>query len=225
MLTACAGGKKYVMPQPTPQFSAEQYFTSASPAADGTLKHQSPSLWNNGPESLFGDRRAKSLGDILTVVIEIDEEAEMQNSVTQNRANSENFNVNALFGLPNFADQVLPGAGTLNPAVDLNRTRAASGDGSIKRQEKITLRLAARVVEMLPNGHMVVVGRQQIGVNHEARNLEVAGIIRPEDISRQNTITYDKIAEARIAYGGNGQISNMIKPAKGSRFLQKIIPF
>ena len=208
-----------------PEFSAEKYIMNSHPAGDGTLAQQSSSLWNNGPKSLFGDRRARGLGDILTVVIEIDEEAEMQNSVTQNSANSENFNVNALFGFPEWANGVLFGGATVNPAVDLSRTRATSGNGNIKRQEKITLRLAARVVDVLPNGHLVVVGRQQIGVNHESRNLEVAGIIRPEDISRQNTITYDKIAEARVAYGGKGQISNMVKPPKGSRLLQKIIPF
>ncbi len=183
------------------------------------------SLWRSGPTSLFGDRRARSLGDILTVSIDINDEAQIQNSVTENRSNNDNFAVNDLFGLPEWANGVLPGGATLNPAVDLNRTRATSGNGNISRQEEITLTLAARVVDVLPNGHLIVAGTQEIRVNHEARQLRVTGIVRPEDISRQNIITYDKIAEARIAYGGVGQISRTVAPRSGTRLLDTVVPY
>ncbi len=183
------------------------------------------SLWRSGPTSLFGDRRARDMGDIMTIVVEIDDEAEIQNSITANRSNQDQFSVNDLFGLPEWANGVLPGGATVSPAVDLERSRTASGDGSISRQEKITLRLAARVIDVLPNGHLVVAGTQEISVNYEARQLQVSGIVRPEDISRQNTITYDKIAEARIAYGGRGQITRTVAPKAGSRVLDKVIPF
>ncbi|WP_306252782.1 flagellar basal body L-ring protein FlgH [Parvularcula sp. IMCC14364] len=183
------------------------------------------SLWKSGPSSLFGDRRAKTMGDILTVVVNIDDEAQIQNSVTANRTNNEQFSVNDLFGLPEWANNVLPGGADLNPGVNLDRTRATTGNGNISRQEEITLRLAARVVDVLPNGHLVVAGTQEISVNYEARQLQVTGIVRPEDISRQNIITYDKIAEARIAYGGKGQVTRTVAPKSGNRFLNAVIPF
>ncbi|MCI5043995.1 MAG: flagellar basal body L-ring protein FlgH [Aquisalinus sp.] len=209
-----------------------QQNTSIVPLRDSTMAvaptpqaETTASLWKSGPSSLFGDRRAKNLGDILTVVVNIDDEAQIQNSVTANRTNNEQFSVNDLFGLPEWANGVLPGGANLNPAVNLDRSRATTGNGNISRQEEITLRLAARVVDVLPNGHLVVAGTQEISVNYEQRQLQVTGIVRPEDISRQNIITYDKIAEARIAYGGKGQVTRSVAPKTGNRFLNAVIPF
>ena len=223
LCTACASNR-------IAEIEAEPEIYGPSPIEMATASERAaapagPSLWSNGPTSLFGDRRARGKGDILTVVVEIDDEAEIQNSVAQNRSNNEQFAVNDLFGLPEWANGVLPLGADLNPGVDLNRSRAGTGNGSISRQEEITLRLAARVVDVLPNGHLVVAGKQDIKVNSETRQLTVTGIIRTEDISRLNTITYDKIAEARISYGGRGQVSDMVKPRQGSRLLNAIIPF
>ncbi len=185
----------------------------------------SGSLWRFGPSSLFGDRRARSLGDILTVVIEIDEQAEMKNRTDRTRDAQEGLSVPNFFGLPSLAEDVLPNGATLAPAIDASSNSTSSGDGNIKREEKLTLQIAATVVRVLPNGHMVIAGNQEVRVNHELRDLQVAGIIRPEDISRRNTITYEKIADARIAYGGRGVISDIQKPRYGQKVLDAVLPY
>lgn len=185
----------------------------------------SGSLWQSGPTSLFGDRRARTLGDILTVVIEIDEEAEIKNRTDRTRNASEGLSIPGFFGLPSLAQEVLPNNASLDPAIDATSSTTNSGDGNIKREEKLTLQVAATVVGVLPNGHLVISGNQEVRVNHELRDLQVAGIIRPEDISRRNTITYEKIADARIAYGGRGVISDVQQPRYGQKILDSILPY
>ena len=186
---------------------------------------QETSLWNSSPKSLFGDRRASRAGDILTVVIEIDDEAEIQNSVSQSRQADQGFGVGALFGLPEIINQSLPDGASLTPAIDVTRNRQSNGSGNIRRGEKITLRLAAQVSDVMPNGYLKVGGRQEIMVNNEVRYLQVTGLIRTQDISRLNTITYDKIADARIYYGGQGNITDTVKPQKGQKILNRLLPF
>ena len=185
----------------------------------------SGSLWRSGPSSLFGDRRARTLGDILTVVVEIDEQAEITNRTNRTRNATEGLSVPNFFGLPSLAESVLPNGANLNPAIDASSSTTNSGDGSIARGEKITLQIAATVVGVLPNGHMVITGNQEVRVNHELRDLQVAGIIRPEDISRRNTITYEKIADARVVYGGRGVISDVQQPRYGQQILDAVMPY
>ncbi|MBI1393849.1 MAG: flagellar basal body L-ring protein FlgH [Alphaproteobacteria bacterium] len=183
------------------------------------------SLWRSGPKSLFGDRRARTIGDILTVLIEINDEAEIRNRTNRTRAGGENLNIPALFGLPGLAADALPGGGTLAPAMDIQSTSNSTGDGLIQREERITLRVAATVARVLPNGHLLIVGDQEIRVNNELRDLQVTGVIRPEDISRQNVITYDKIAGARIEYGGRGQLMDLQQPRLGQQVVDIVSPF
>lgn len=183
------------------------------------------SLWRSGPKSLFGDRRARSVGDILTVVIEIEDTAEISNVTKRARSGSDQVNVTAAYGLPQIADTILSGSNTLDPGVSAESAQDSSGSGKISREEEITLRLAATVVNVLPNGHMVIRGSQEVRVNFELRDLQIAGIVRPEDISRQNVITYDKIADARISYGGRGQITDLQQPRYGQQIVDLISPF
>ncbi len=183
------------------------------------------SLWRSGPQSLFGDRRARTVGDILTVLVEINENAEIRNRTNQIKTGEESLNIPALFGVPSLAADVLPGGANLAPALDIDSASRSVGDGLIQRQERITLRLAATVKQVLPNGHLVIVGDQEIRVNNELRDLQVAGVIRPEDISRQNIITYDKIAGARIAYGGRGHLMDLHQPRYGRQVFDIISPF
>jgi len=185
----------------------------------------STSLWSSSPKSLFGDRRASQSGDILTVLIEVDDGAQMSNSVSSTRQNDEDLSLNAFFGLPQAINSVLPGGASLSPGVDIARGSSSSGDGSMSRGEQITLRLAAQVIEVMPNGYLKLAGQQQIVVNQEARLLQVTGIVRTQDISRLNTITYDKIADANIYYGGQGAISASTQRSKSSKILQKYVPF
>lgn len=183
------------------------------------------SLWQSGRNSLLGEQRAQAPGDILTVVIEIDDRAEISNSSKRGRSGSEEMSVGALFGLPQMAQRKLPEGASLDPGVSVSSSSKASGDGAVRRNEKLTLRVAATVTGMLPNGALQIQGRQEVRVNYEMRELLVEGIIRPEDISRKNEITYDKIASARISYGGRGQITEMQQPRYGQQVADAILPF
>jgi len=180
------------------------------------------SLWTAGRSSLLGDRRAQSAGDILTVVIEIDEEAEVSASSNRKRSGSEDMTVGALFGIPQFGPLAHV---ELAPGVSTSSASASAGDGTTRRNEKLTLRVAATVVGQLPNGVLQIQGSQEVRVNYELRELLVTGYVRPEDISRQNEIAYDKIASARISYGGRGQITDMQQPRYGQQIADIVLPF
>jgi flagellar L-ring protein FlgH len=183
------------------------------------------SIWSAGQKSLLGDRRAGRRGDILTVVIEIDDRAEMSNSSARSRNGSESLGVPSLFGLPQRIDGLLPDGASMADAVSASAAASFRGDGSVRRNEKLTLRVATTVVETLPNGILRIEGTQEVRVNHELRELVVSGYVRPEDISRKNEITYDKIAGARIAYGGRGLISDVQQPRWGQELVDILLPF
>lgn len=183
------------------------------------------SLWRSGPESLFGDRRARQRGDIVTVVIEIDDEAKIRNITSRARSGEDSVAIGALYGLTQLAEKVLPSGATLDPAVTASGATSSTGDGAVNRNEEVTLRLAATVEQVLPNGHLVIRGSQEVRVNFELRDLQISGIVRPEDISRRNVITFDKIADARVIYGGRGQITDVQQPRYGQQVLDLISPF
>lgn len=183
------------------------------------------SLWTGDRASLLGDRRAMQRGDILTVVIEIDDKAEISNSSDRSRSASQQMGVPQLLGLPQRIDERAPDGASMANAVQLNSTSNAAGDGSVRRNEKLTLRVAATIMEVLPNGVLSIAGQQEVRVNFELRELLVSGFVRPADVSRQNEITYDKIASARISYGGRGQISDMQQPRFGQQVLESVLPF
>ena len=183
------------------------------------------SLWTGARGSLLGDRRAMQRGDIMTVVIEIDDRAEISNSSDRSRSASQQAGAPQLFGLPQRLDRRLPEGATSGSLVDLNSQSSASGDGTVRRNERLTLRVAVTITDVLPNGVLAIVGQQEVRVNFELRELIVTGYVRPEDITRQNEITYDKIASARISYGGRGQITNMQQPRIGQQILESVLPF
>ncbi|MGL6209760.1 MAG: flagellar basal body L-ring protein FlgH [Paracoccaceae bacterium] len=194
-------------------------------AADPDAPSDEASLWTSGRSSLFGDRRAERRGDILTVVIEIDDKAEISNTTDRSRSSDQTMGVPSLFGIPQRLDADLPDGATMAEAVEMGSESSFSGDGSVKRNEELTLRVAATVVEELPNGVLRIEGQQQVRVNFELRELLVTGYVRPTDISRQNEITYDKIAGAQISYGGRGQITDAQQPRYGEQIVDRILPF
>ena len=204
--------------------SAQRVSLSPPPASEPQT-HRTGSLWQSGPKSLFGDRRARVVGDILTVDIKIADEAELSNTTSRNRSGSDDVTVGAAYGIPAIADTIFPGGAALSPAVQTESNSSSSGDGQISREEEITLKLAATVVRVLVNGHLVIRGSQEVRVNYELRDLQITGIVRPEDITRQNIITYDKIADARISYGGRGQLTNAQQPRYGQQIVDLISPF
>ena len=208
--------------------TAEQHAMMVPPVPEHTeapARTEGASLWAHGRGSLLGDQRASVRGDILTVVIEIDERAEISNSSERSRSSSEQLGMPSLFGLDDLVDRVLPGDGTVDSAVGIESGGSARGDGSVRRNEQLELRVAATVTDVLPNGALAIQGSQEVRVNNELRELLVTGYVRPEDISRLNTVTYDKIASARISYGGRGQISEAQRPRLGQRAADALLPF
>ncbi|MBV2359338.1 flagellar basal body L-ring protein FlgH [Thalassococcus sp. CAU 1522] len=186
---------------------------------------ETASLWSGEQGSLLGDRRAMKQGDILTVVIEIDESAKISNSSERARSGSESLGVPQLFGVPQRIDQTISEGASMADAVSIDSASKAKGNGSVRRSEQLTLRVAATVTGVLPNGVLQIEGMQEVRVNFELRELLVSGYVRPEDISRQNEITYDKIASARISYGGRGQITDVQQPRIGQQVLDAVLPF
>lgn len=229
-LAGCGGNNAIgKLPDFTPVTTTHDYYAmnditkQADP--DAQTKYKKSSLWHSGPTSLLGDRRAGTTGDLLTVVIEINDKAEISNSSTQSRQGSETLAIPSLLGIPEIIDKNLPAGASTSKAVDISSGSSASGDGTVKRNEKLTLRVAATVTGVLTNGHLKIQGSQEVRVNFELRELLVTGFVRPEDISRKNEITYDKIASARISYGGRGQISKVQQPRTGQQALDNLLPF
>jgi len=235
-LVLCAGlaacGKLDHLGKP-PSFTSNEngreHFAMAVPGLPQTLDRQTPldrsSLWSGSRNSLLGDRRAGEPGDILTVVIEINEKAEISNKTDRSRTASDTMSMPSFFGLPETLQKHLPSSASATDPVDLSSSTSTAGDGSVKRNEKLTLRVAATITDALPNGVLRIEGSQEIRVNFEIRELLVSGFVRPEDITRMNEVNYDKIASARISYGGRGQLTDVQQPRYGQQITDMILPY
>ncbi len=188
-------------------------------------KMEKNSLWSASRQTFFKDQRAKEIGDILTVKIDIADKADIENETERTRDNSENAGLTNLLGIESQLSKVLPEAVT--PSALANGTSASNskGTGTIKRDETIELDIAAMITEVLPNGNFVIKGHQEVRVNFEVRELGIMGVIRPEDISMNNTISSDKIAEARVSYGGRGHLTDVQQPRYGQQFYDIVFPF
>jgi flagellar L-ring protein precursor FlgH len=183
------------------------------------------SLWRPGARAFFIDQRASRVGDILTIAITIDDSAQLSNSTDSSRTNATNGGVAHFFGLEQTLGALFPAGYDPAKMVDQSGKTLSSGSGSVKRQEKIQLTIAAIVTGVLPNGNLVIQGRQEVRANNELRELTVSGIVRPEDISSANTIKHTQIAEARISYGGRGDLSVVQKTPVGQALAEKYSPF
>lgn len=184
----------------------------------------STSLWRPGSKTFFKDQRASQVGDLLTVLVNIDDSAEVKNSSTSSRTGANNASLPALGGVEKQISNVLPGA---NPSALLSTESSSNstGSGQIQRNEKVDLKVSAVVTQILPNGNYVIHGRQETRVNFEVRELQVAGVVRPQDITSANTVTLSQIAEARVSYGGKGSISDLQQPRYGQQLVDIILPF
>jgi flagellar L-ring protein precursor FlgH len=205
--TAAPGYKPVQMPMPKPE----------------AVSYNANSLWRNGSRSFFKDQRAHQIGDLLTVTVNITDQANFANESQRSRKSTDDSGVTAFFGsslLSGAAASVLPGR-----FLTADSNNSYDGKGSIVRQETLQTNIAAVVTQLLPNGNLVVEGKQEIRVNYEKRELIVAGIVRPEDIQSDNTIDSSKIAQARIAYGGHGQITDVQQPRYGSQVMDVLLPF
>ena len=232
LTTAAACGRMDHMGKPpsfTPTMNNQEHFAMMNKplplSSDSSLVTEQASLWSGGKSSLLGDRRAMTRGDIMTIVIEIDEEAEISNETQRSRKGSESLAMPQLFGVSQRLNEKLPAGASADQLVSIDSTGKSSGDGSVSRSEKLTLRVAATVVDVLPNGILAIEGSQELRVNFEMRELLVSGFVRPADVSRQNEVTYDKIASARVSYGGRGQITDVQQPRYGQQILDAVLPF
>lgn len=183
------------------------------------------SLWRTGARTFFGDQRARYVGDIVTVRIDIDDSAQTQNSTQRARTNDASGGVTNFFGLENSIGQAFPGGFDPANMVGVQGQANASGSGSVNRSEKVSLTIAAVVTDVLPNGNLIIQGRQEVRTNREVRELTVAGIVRPQDISSANSIDHTQIAEARISYGGRGDISRMQATPAAQSLVERFSPF
>src|SRR5580698_683103 len=205
--TTKPGYKPVQMPMPTPQ-----------PAT-----YNPNSLWRNGSRAFFKDQRAHQVGDILTVKVNINDTAQFENETQRSRSTTEDSAITNFIGantIANPAKAVLPGS-----LLTANGNTQMNGNGTINRQDQLVTNVAAVVTQVLPNGNLVIEGKQEIRLNSEMRELLVAGVARPEDIESDNTIELPKVAEARVAYGGKGTISNIQEPPWGQQALDVLLPF
>ena len=192
--------------------------TSPGPAS-------SNSLWRVGARAFFADQRARRVGDIVTVLIEIDDSAKTNNTTSTGRTSGMSAGIPHLLGLESSLGRILPGGYDPANALSTNSKTSNAGSGSVDRSEKINLTIAAVVTTVMPNGNMMIQGTQEVRTNAEVRQLTVAGIVRPEDISSSNTIRHTQIAEARISYGGRGDISRVQKTPAGQALMERFSPF
>lgn len=204
--TAQPGYKPVQMPMPKPEVAS----------------YNANSLWRNGSRAFFKDQRAARIGDLLTITVNITDKANIANQTQRSRTAKEDSEITNFIGSQTItqANKILPGK-----LLTTDSTSSTDGKGSVNRQESLTTNVAAVVTQVLPNGNLVVEGKQEIRVNFEIRELIVAGIVRPEDIQSDNTIDSTKIAQARIAYGGRGQITDVQQPRYGQQVSDILLPF
>jgi len=201
------GYKPVQMPMPTPQ-----------PAT-----FNPNSLWRNGSRAFFNDQRAHQVGDILTVKVNINDTAEFQDQTQLTRSTTEDSQITNFIGanaIARPAKAVLPGS-----LLTADGNTQMNGNGTINRQDQLVTNVAAVVTQVLPNGNLVIEGKQEIRLNSEMRELLIAGVARPEDIDSDNTIELPKIAEARVAYGGKGTLTNIQSQPWGQQVTSVALPF
>ncbi len=187
-------------------------------------KQENYSLWEDRGGSLFRNPRAGNVGDILTVEIKISDKASLDNSTNRSRDSSASSGADSDVSFSG-SKIPIPFTFTLDGEVGTRGKTSTKGTGTIDRSEEIDLSIAAVVIRVLPNHNLAIRGSQEVRVNHEVRVLTITGIVRPQDIDGRNMISYEKIAEARVSYGGRGRITEVQQPAWGQQLLDLINPF
>ncbi len=212
-----------------PQLSAVGYPAQMMPMQQEITQPRGPqsanTLWRTGARAFFKDQRANKVGDILTVSIDIRDNASISNDTSTSRETSVDGGVSKFFGLESTLAKILPGAPDTGHLVTSGSNSSLAGSGSVNRAEAVSLTIAAVVSAVLPNGNLVIQGRQEVRINQELRELTIAGLVRPEDITAANTIRHTQIAEARVSYGGRGALSRVQKVPAGQALLETFTPF
>lgn len=206
---------------PTVESSLAQWGAKERSGQTPPAPVNSASLFRSGASGFFRDQRASRVGDIVTIKINIADSAEVGNSTSRSRTGSEGLGLSGFLGL----QTLIPKSIDAGKLVDTNSASKNGGQGTISRSEKVDMTIAAIVSGVLPNGNLAIRGRQEVMINSELRELVVTGFIRPEDIARDNSIQHTQIAEARITYGGKGQLNDAQKMRWGQRLFDAISPF
>lgn len=180
------------------------------------------SLFRTGAGAFFRDQRAGKMGDILTIKINIQDKADIGNNTSRTRGGSENGGLGGLLGIAPVAKLLGNNAAA---ALETNSGSRYAGGGTTARSETINMTMAAIVTQVLPNGNLMIRGKQEVRVNFEMRELIVTGLIRPEDIARDNSIQHSQIAEARVIYGGKGQLTDAQQARWGQQIYDALFPF
>jgi flagellar L-ring protein FlgH len=197
-------------PLPTPTPPTQQYANS---------------LWQPGARAFFRDQRAARVGDILRVKIAINDVAQVNNQTQGRRDSEERLTAPNFFGFESELDAALPGAPLGESLASIRGRTLNRGTGNINRRERITTEVPAVITQVLPNGNFVISGSQEIRINFEIREIGISGIIRPEDIDSSNVISSTQVAEARIVYGGRGQLNDIQQPRWGNQVIDILSPF
>jgi flagellar L-ring protein FlgH len=183
--------------------------------------NEANALWRSGSRAFFKDQRAAQVGDIVTVLVRMNDAANLKNVTSANRSSTETAGMPNFFGL----EAMIPKTVTPSTLISASSGNNNTGAGQIQRNEAVTLRLAGVVTQVLPNGNLVVAARQEFMVNSELRDLRVTGVIRPQDIASDNTVLHDRMAEARIAYAGKGQLTDLQRARWGQQMIDIMMPF
>ncbi|MFT3997397.1 MAG: flagellar basal body L-ring protein FlgH [Asticcacaulis sp.] len=225
-LTACASVSETVNgPQLQPMGYPAQLVPMQQTYAQPATAASANSLWRTGAKAFFKDQRARHVGDILTVTIDIDDKAQTQNTTARSRENDYSASLPSLFGLESSLGKILPSEYNAAAGLSNNGSTSFSGTGSVNRSEKISLTMAAVVTGVLPNGNLIIQGSQEVRTNREVRELIVSGIVNPQDISSANVIKHTQLAEARISYGGRGDVTRMQAAPVSQNLMEKFSPF
>ncbi len=185
------------------------------------------SLWQPGSKQFFKDSRAHTVGDIVTILVSESAEAESEANTETTRKQTAGSNIGNTANLEGLlkARHIIDPVATAKNLLDTDSDRSYTGEGKTDRKDSLTASIAAVVTQVLPNGYMMIQGKREVVVNYELQELQIQGIVRPEDISANNTIPSSKIAEARIFYAGRGIVNETQTPQYGVRFLDKVLPF
>jgi len=184
--------------------------------------NEANSLWRSGSRAFFKDQRAAQVGDIITVLVSMNDTANVQNATTTGRTSAENGGMANFFGLESLLPKTIADPSKL---LSINSGSSNAGTAQIQRSEAVTVRVAGIVTQVLPNGNLVISARQEFRVNNELRELQVTGVIRPQDIASDNTVLHDRMAEARITYGGRGEMTEVQHTRWGQQLMDILLPF
>ncbi len=213
LLTGCGGKNNEVSPLSQPL--EEPVVADPQPQSPGTL-------WNGDEGNWLADIKARRVGDIVTVTIEEQASASKQATTDTDRSSSMSAGISSLFGLERTAEK-----NNITPSslVEANFENEFSGGGKTTRSENLVATLTTQVVQVYPNGNLKIRGGKSVTVNNENQIIYLTGIVRPYDITADNTIDSGNILYAQITYTGKGSISDKQKPGWLMRILDNTWPF